>query len=619
MGLRDDRDAQARMLFVEALAKIDTPEAARALAIAAVYDPVEEVRLTCLDHLQTKRRPEVVAYYVGKLRQEEHQRRHQPGGGRAGPDERPVGHRPADRRPGHDAQVQDRQARRRRGHEHQFRQRARRPAAPACRRAADRRYIYQHIPNQAVLDALVALTGQNFNFDKQAWKYWYAAQKKAPDKIDATGRKVAPLSQSRRKRKGGAGQRIGPKYGSGQLPHDSARRFSWGHSPPLQGCGSPCGSIEASRHHPISAESAKPWVACGRRQPPAPCRRHQRLLGYAVAIRPLQVGDRQDNRRCFRCPGCGSGVFSRNGMADFRGRLARASVKPPTIGPHSSSTSTRSGGETCIDTRPFSGTNRRIFSDIPFPNSGGTPAAWSPGFCRACSKRRFCSWRHNPKAGPGEPFPCEDLVEEVAQSLDSRCKEQAIETTIDIPANLVVAADRTLIRRAVEHLMLGGIAAMPDGGSLLATSAAGPNAVELEIADTGPTLSDEARRHAFDPSGHHRARRLGLGVGDGSPHCRTCTAAASRPPIVPKGASPSPCESHAEPPWRPPHNGSSFNRAYSQLRDLVPVDDARLAPDGVAAGRGRRRRPGLPRHAAGRSARYRSDARRADCATVNCR
>ena len=31
-------DPQARMLFVEALAKIDTSEAAQALAIAAVYD-----------------------------------------------------------------------------------------------------------------------------------------------------------------------------------------------------------------------------------------------------------------------------------------------------------------------------------------------------------------------------------------------------------------------------------------------------------------------------------------------------------------------------------------------------------------------------------------------------
>ena len=34
--------------------------------------------------------------------------------------------------------------------------------------------------NQAVLDVLVALTGQNFGFDQRAWKTWYATQDKPP-------------------------------------------------------------------------------------------------------------------------------------------------------------------------------------------------------------------------------------------------------------------------------------------------------------------------------------------------------------------------------------------------------------------------------------------------------
>jgi len=43
----------------------------------------------------------------------------------------------------------------------------------------------KHIPNQAVLDALVALTGHNFNFDQRAWRQWYAAQKKPAASLDA--------------------------------------------------------------------------------------------------------------------------------------------------------------------------------------------------------------------------------------------------------------------------------------------------------------------------------------------------------------------------------------------------------------------------------------------------
>jgi signal transduction histidine kinase len=98
-------------------------------------------------------------------------------------------------------------------------------------------------------------------------------------------------------------------------------------------------------------------------------------------------------------------------------------------------------------------------------------------------------------------FPLRELVGEVAQSLAAPCKDRSIEVILDVSANLVATGNRGLIRRAVEHLMLGAIAAMPKGGSLWVTSAAGPNAIELEVADTGPTLSDEARRHAFDSPG----------------------------------------------------------------------------------------------------------------------
>ena len=43
-------------------------ETERALTIAAIDDASEEVRLTCLDYLKTKKRPDVVAYFVGKLK-----------------------------------------------------------------------------------------------------------------------------------------------------------------------------------------------------------------------------------------------------------------------------------------------------------------------------------------------------------------------------------------------------------------------------------------------------------------------------------------------------------------------------------------------------------------------
>ena len=55
IGLRDETDANARVLFIEDLAKIDVSEAAMALAIASISDDLDEVRLTCLDHLRSQK------------------------------------------------------------------------------------------------------------------------------------------------------------------------------------------------------------------------------------------------------------------------------------------------------------------------------------------------------------------------------------------------------------------------------------------------------------------------------------------------------------------------------------------------------------------------------------
>jgi len=36
--------------------------------------------------------------------------------------------------------------------------------------------IQRDIPNRAVLDTLVSLTGRNYQYDEAAWKEWYASQ-----------------------------------------------------------------------------------------------------------------------------------------------------------------------------------------------------------------------------------------------------------------------------------------------------------------------------------------------------------------------------------------------------------------------------------------------------------
>ena len=72
VALNDTRkqnpNPQARVLFIQVLGRLRTEAALGALAECSLFDDVEEVRLTCLDHLKKTKAPRVVDFYVGKLR-----------------------------------------------------------------------------------------------------------------------------------------------------------------------------------------------------------------------------------------------------------------------------------------------------------------------------------------------------------------------------------------------------------------------------------------------------------------------------------------------------------------------------------------------------------------------
>jgi signal transduction histidine kinase len=111
-----------------------------------------------------------------------------------------------------------------------------------------------------------------------------------------------------------------------------------------------------------------------------------------------------------------------------------------------------------------------------------------------------------------QTFLVGDVVYEVCQSLEPQLDAQMIDVDVDVPPNTLLTADREMIRRALLNLLLNAIDAMPSGGNLVITSYDSERGFELEVADSGPGLSEEVKRRAFEPFYSTKQNGTGLGL-----------------------------------------------------------------------------------------------------------
>jgi signal transduction histidine kinase len=104
------------------------------------------------------------------------------------------------------------------------------------------------------------------------------------------------------------------------------------------------------------------------------------------------------------------------------------------------------------------------------------------------------------------------LVHDICDSLAPQLEAQGIQTELDIPVGLRIVADGEMLRRATMNLVLNALDAMPDGGELSITAWMGARTFELEIADSGPGINDNVRRHLFEPFFTTKSNGTGLGL-----------------------------------------------------------------------------------------------------------
>lgn len=175
-ALGDDPDDQTRLLCIEVLARIGTPLAKKALALGALSDPVPEVRLTCLDFLKEDGGAEVVEHFIDGLRSKDNTEVNLAAAA--------LGHlgNPTAIGPLIDALVTV----------HKFKVQSGNPgqisttfgtggggSPGGLAVGGGPKIVAQPFQNQAVLDALVSITGVNFGFDAARWKAWHAAQQRS--------------------------------------------------------------------------------------------------------------------------------------------------------------------------------------------------------------------------------------------------------------------------------------------------------------------------------------------------------------------------------------------------------------------------------------------------------
>ncbi len=184
--LTDEKHAaprQVRLLYVEALGRLQASAGMNALVTASLYDVDEEIRISCLEQIVDNQYKPAVAKYVKALRDKQN----------------PIVNRaanclgymkdPAAIGPLIDALVTT----------HSFQVQSAPPGQTTTTFGTGSnttrgggftfggskvKTIKQQFQNRDVLRALVTLTGGSFNYDERAWKKWYAARRK-PQALDA--------------------------------------------------------------------------------------------------------------------------------------------------------------------------------------------------------------------------------------------------------------------------------------------------------------------------------------------------------------------------------------------------------------------------------------------------
>jgi hypothetical protein len=178
--LDKEKRPEVRRLYVDALLKIDSADAVRAVAFHVIPESDEELRDICLDYLAKKKQPDVTSFFMGKLNPKKNDnptinlagailgRLKDPAAIPALIDSLVTSHKFKNPKSGGDNAVAP-----------TFTQGPGHTGGTGMTAGSGPKFVVRLFQNQNVLDALVTITGQGFGFDQAAWRQWYSERKKS--------------------------------------------------------------------------------------------------------------------------------------------------------------------------------------------------------------------------------------------------------------------------------------------------------------------------------------------------------------------------------------------------------------------------------------------------------
>lgn len=179
--LANESVRKVKIILIDELVRLGTPDALAVVIARTLDDPDEEVRLSALDSLAATKHPELAKNYVNALKDRDNTRVNRAAFclGKLGDKSAVIWLIGALRT------------------KHTFTEPGANPGQMSTTFGSGPgttggglsvgggpKSVHVWLENNEVLRALVALTGENFEFNQQAWKSWYASQKK-PAIVDA--------------------------------------------------------------------------------------------------------------------------------------------------------------------------------------------------------------------------------------------------------------------------------------------------------------------------------------------------------------------------------------------------------------------------------------------------